>query len=244
MRVYPGWHLNRNDGVRLSGRLDRRPWASGGSGFTSAITQAEGTEFFLQVWWKIAASEPASWTWTPTTPAWRSLACASFSGATGSGPGRVDVSATTSGAGLNGGALAAPAVTTTAASDLLTFAHSNFNGDNPTSVSGAGPIIAGTPLGGTTIAYNAAVAQGATATSTPQGLGTEDFVFAHVAFFLDVAASGVTANAGVASTTTTAPTPAASGAFPTNVYAATATSAQSGTATAGLVSAPTTAYAA
>jgi hypothetical protein len=165
---------------------DTNTWASVGAGFntSAALTQDNTGAFQLQVWWKIAASEPASWTWTPTTGGnWRTVVCAAYSGGSGSGE-RVDVAGGAQGDGVLIGSQTAPSVTTTVADDLLAFAYANFSGtDSATTVGAASNLRVS--FGGLIIADATIASPGATGTTRPSdGPGTEDYAALHVAFFL------------------------------------------------------------
>lgn len=161
------------------------------SGWTLAASIANTGAFIVFVYWKIASSEPASWTWSMTTgSSWYSYAVAAFTGATGSGN-FVDIAgAGSQGDGQIEGNQTAGGVTTTASGDLLVFAYGNFAGSNPTGMnaSGAAKTLA-VAFGGTTIGYSVLGASGATGTSNPTGMGTEDYAAVHVAF-LEIGAGG------------------------------------------------------
>lgn len=165
---------------------DTNTWASVGSGFTTsaALTQDNTGAFQLQVWWKIAASEPASWTWTPTTGSvWRTVVCASYSGGSGSGE-RVDVAGGAQGDGVLINSQTAPSVTTTVADDLLIFAYANFSGTDAATTVGAASNLR-VSFGGLIIADATIASPGATGTTRPSdGPGTEDYAALHVALFL------------------------------------------------------------
>lgn len=165
---------------------DTNSWSSVGAGFNvwAAAGKANTGAFLMQVWWKIAASEPASWTWTPTATAWRGVTCASYSGGTGSGAGRTDVANGSQADAVADTSQTAPSITTTAAHDLLAYCYGNFNGVAVTGMSGACTNLRGS-IGGTTIADALDQAQGATGTSNETGVGTADYAASHASFFLD-----------------------------------------------------------
>lgn len=159
-------------------------WSSVGAGFTRvAQTPEAGTEFTVQMWWKWASGEPASWTWTPTTtPVWRTIVAASYSGGSGSGS-AIDVSSSNAGLAQLDTSQTAPSVTTTVANDLLVYGYGNFGGVNPTGMNGAAGTLR-VALGGCAIADADIAAAGATGTSNETGAGTQDFAAIHGAFFL------------------------------------------------------------
>jgi hypothetical protein len=163
-------------------------WASVGSGFVLArAAQAEGTEFTLSVWWKIASGEPASWTWTPTTSAWRTVVCASYTGATGTGTPRVDQTSTNTGVAQAANFQPAPSVTPTVTGDLLIYSYGNFSGAVVTSVTGAATNLR-ISTGGITISDNPAATTAATGSSSANGgVGSENFAAQHTTYFLNVA---------------------------------------------------------
>lgn len=164
---------------------DTNTWASVGSGFntSAALTINQTGLFKLQAWWKIAASEPASWTWMPTTTNWRIAVCASYSGGSGSGE-RVDVTASAQADAVAIGSQTAPSVTTTASDDLLAFFYANFNGNVVSAMTGAATNVRISFLG-VTIADSTIASPSATGTSRPSaGPGTEDYAAIHAAFFL------------------------------------------------------------
>lgn len=167
---------------------DTNTWSSVGSGFTSVITQANTGSFLLQLWYKWAASEPASWTWTPTTSNWRSVVCASYSGGSGSGV-APDVSAGAQADTVVNTSQTAPSVTTTAANDLLIFGYGNFSGNNVTTVAGAATNLR-VSFGGTTIADAMIASASATGTTNPSNTGTETYAAVHAAFFLSPGGGG------------------------------------------------------
>lgn len=177
---------------------DANTWASVGAGFTTAagLVQANTGAFSVRVWWKIASGEPASWTWTPTSSAWRTVVAASYSGGSGSGE-RVDVSGGSQGDSVLVANQTAPSVTTTVADDLLVFAYGNFSGNNDTGTTGAASSMR-VWFGGLTIADATIASPGATGTTRPSGavLGTEDYAALHAAFFLSPGGGGGGATGG------------------------------------------------
>lgn len=159
---------------------DANSWASVGAGFASAASGVNTGLFRIQAWWKIAAGEPASWTWTPTTTGvWRTVVVAAYSGVAGSG---VDV------AGATGQADAvivtsqtAPSITTTVAGDLVLCCYGNDGLTNPTAYTGFTATIR-VARGGLTIADATQATAGATGTSRPSaGPGTQSYAAFHYA---------------------------------------------------------------
>jgi len=162
---------------------DTNTWSSVGAGFTSVFTETNTGAFSVQVWYKWASGEPASWTWTPTTSAWRTVDCASYSGGGGSGDAR-DVSNGSQADAVNITLQTAPSVTTTVNDDVLIFGYGNFSGTNTTVMTGAASNLR-ISFGGIVIADADIATAGATGTSRPSTApGTEDYAALHAAFFL------------------------------------------------------------
>jgi hypothetical protein len=162
--------------------LSSNTWSSVGSGFTLLKTNTVSGEFTETIWWKRASSEPASWTWTPTSNNWRTVTVASYSGNTGSGN-AIDVVSGASGSGTAEASQLAPTVTTTAANDMLIFLYSCFGGTHPSSLSGACTNLrssfAQQAIGDSIIATASA-----TGTTHPVGVGAQDWGASHVALLL------------------------------------------------------------
>jgi hypothetical protein len=168
---------------------DTNTWASVGSGFTSATSVNNTGSFKLQVWYKWAASEPASWAWTPTSSNWRAVVCSAYSGGTGSGS-PVDVSGSAQADAVIATGQTAPSVTTTAANDLLIFAYGNYSGNNPTGMSGAATNLR-VAFGSVTIADATIATASATGTTWPgTGLGTETYAAIHLALLASTGGGG------------------------------------------------------
>jgi hypothetical protein len=149
-------------------------------------SEANPGGFTVWTFWKIASSEGASWAWVPHTSNWRSAVCAAYTGATGSGAGRVDVSGVNQADSVSESLQTAPSVSPTVDNDLVIFAYGNIDGSDPTSVAGACANLRVTH-GGTTIADVIQTSKGATGTSGPDGgVGTTSFAALHVAFFLSL----------------------------------------------------------
>jgi hypothetical protein len=162
---------------------DTNTWTSVGSGFTE-VKNIDNTGLFdLRMWYKWASGEPASWTWTPNTSAWRTVVVASYSGGSGSGS-QPDVSSSAQGDAQLVANQTAPSVTTTANDDLLTYGYGNFTGTNMTTASGAATNVR-ISFGGATITDANIATPSATGTTAPNaGPGTEDYAAVHVALFL------------------------------------------------------------
>lgn len=169
-------------------------WSSGGAGWNSSsdieVSNTGGT-FLVKVWWKIAASEPANWTWTSTS-AWRGVSCAAYSGALGTGTSRVDKFSSNAGDGITAINQTAPSVTPSVDGDLVVYAYGNLNGTAVTACVGFCTNVRVDP-GGVCIADAVQGTAAATGTTRPSaGPGTEDFAALHVAFFLDTGSAGGT----------------------------------------------------
>lgn len=170
---------------------DTNTWSAIGSGFTE-VKNIDNTGLFdLRCWYKWASGEPASWTWTPTTNAWRTVVVASYSGGSGSGT-QPDVSSSAQGDAVTPVSnQTAPSVTTTANDDLLVFGYGNFSGTNMTTAQGAATNVR-ISFGGCTITDVNIATPSATGTTAPNaGPGTEDYAAVHVAFFLSPGGGGV-----------------------------------------------------
>lgn len=165
---------------------DTNTWTAG-SGFNSVTTVVNTGSHKLQMWYKWASGEGASWTWTPGTNNWRTIVCASYSGGSGSGT-APDITGTAQGDAISPVQnQTAPSVTTTAANDLLVFGYGNFSGTNVTSMTGAATSLR-ISFGGCTIADANRASAGATGTSAPNGgPGSDDYTAIHAAFFLSPA---------------------------------------------------------
>lgn len=159
------------------------------SGWSAVGGIANTGAFKLWQYWKIADSEPSSWTWSLTTGSqWYEATFAAFTGGSGSGA-FVDVAGT--GAQADGaltGSQTAPSVTTTANNSLVVFCYGNFSGSNVSTLTGFATNLA-ISFGGCTIAYATQGTAGATGTTNPTGMGSEDYAAIHIAF-LETGAGG------------------------------------------------------
>ena len=166
---------------------DTNTWTGTPSGVTVGASIVNTGIFSLICYWKIASSEmsSASWTFTPNTSNWRTVVFAAYDGALGTGTSRVDVTSASQGDGVSQTGQTAPSVTTTVNGDLVVFCYGNFGGTDPTSVGGFCTNLRKT-LGGTAISDAVQATAGATGTSDPGGVGTQDYASMHVAFFLDM----------------------------------------------------------
>lgn len=190
--VAPGKPTGTADGDLLIARLylesDTNTFSSVPSGWSLAGSIANTAAFKLWVYWKIASGEPASWTWTPTTNAWRTAIVDAYSGGVspsvdvvGSG-GQADAAAI--------GSQTAPSVTTVADNDLVAFSYGNFSGSNPASMSGFATNLR-TVFGGVTGADATKTPAGATGTSNPSGVGSQDYAAIHIAFAIGTSSTPV-----------------------------------------------------
>lgn len=160
------------------------PWES--------VAIANTGAFKLQVFTKIASSEPASYTISNDTAGdqWRAAWGASYSGGTGSGV-QIDVSGTAQGDGVGSGGQDAPSVTTTGTNRMLIFGYASFAGTTVTGTSGAASNFRG-QLGGLALGDALFASAGATGTTDPVGIGTEDFASLHMALISDIAGAAAT----------------------------------------------------
>jgi hypothetical protein len=163
-------------------------WSSVGAGF-NALTRATNTAgFSMQRFWKIAASEPASWTWSPNTAGWRTVVVAAYSGATATGGNQVDVEGTAASANA-ATTLTITGVTTTAADDLGVVACANFQG----SVSGETGFATNerVDFGGVMLSDAQKATAGATG-NTVVNAGTSDYLGRLITFFLSAPGGAAT----------------------------------------------------
>lgn len=177
--------LTNGDLIIVLGYLesDTNSWSSVGTGFTEATGAAiANTGAFRQnVWWKIASGEGASWTWTPTTNAWRAVVVVCLSGGSGSGE-RVD--ATSSGQGDAASSVTIAGVTTTAANDCLAAFAVNWQGTTWSITSSETGLTKRVDLTGTAIFTLDDAGSAAAKADTVINAGTVEHTNAHVAFFL------------------------------------------------------------
>lgn len=158
-------------------------------GFSTGREQVNTGAFKLQVFWKIAASEPASYTLSNSTAGnqWRAAVGAAYTSGTGSGE-RVDIAGSSQADGVAGTSQTAPSVTTTGTNRLLVYSNGNYAGTEATGVFGTASSFRGS-FGSVVIADVARASAGATGTTYPDGTGTQDYVGIHVAFISDIAAA-------------------------------------------------------
>jgi len=156
------------------------------------INTAPSPTVQLVSFWKRAASEPASWVFTPSDNGKnRFYVCVAYAGATGSAD-QVDVSGGASGTGF---AMTAPSVITTAADETVLAIINNWLGDSPGYVSG----LAATQRAqfvGLEIWEGTQALAAATGTSV-YTTGTQDWNAQHVAFKNDSGSSGATSTGSV-----------------------------------------------
>lgn len=169
---------------------DTNTFDSVGTSFQLAGSIANTGAFKIWVYWKWASGEGASWTWTPTTNAWRVLSCASYSGGSGSGS-QADVVGT----GGQGDAVAqasqtAPSITTGPANDLVSFSYGNFSGTDPGTLTGFATNNR-VSLGGCCIGdANAASASTITGTTNGNVGGSQDYAAIQIGWLLTGAGGG------------------------------------------------------
>jgi hypothetical protein len=162
-------------------------WSSVGAGFTLVDERVNASSgFAASVWIKRAASEPTSWTWTPTSSGWRTVVVLAYSGGVGLGT-ILDAANGTTGNGAT--TASAPGVTTTAANDLLVAAFTNFQGAAWSYSSGAANTER-VDYGGVAAYDVIRATAGATGTTTATA-GTVDFTAQHVAIFEGQESGGV-----------------------------------------------------
>ena len=166
-------------------------------GFTEGEVLANTGAFKLQEFYKLAASEPASYTISNDTAGnqWRTAVGAAYSGGTGSGTWK-DVSAASQADGAIATGQTSPSVTTTGVDRLLGWSYGNFSGaDGDTTPVGAVTVARGW-LGGVSLGDAARASAGATGTTHPDAgaIGTETYVGIHVAYISDIAGGRTTKN--------------------------------------------------
>jgi hypothetical protein len=189
--VSPGKPSGTVDGDLLRAvtylETDTNTWASVPAGWTLGGSISNTGAFTIRVYWKVASGEPASWTWTPTTNAWRTVIVDAYSGGVspsvdvvGAG-GQADAALNTS--------QTAPSLTTIADNDLVAFNYGNFSGTNPTVMGGFATNLR-TTFGGVAGADATKTPAGATGTSWPSsGVGSDDYAAMHIAFAIGAAVS-------------------------------------------------------
>ncbi len=190
--VSPSKPAGTADGDLLIARAyleaDTNTWATVPSGWSLAGSIANTGGFTLWVYWKVASSEPASWTWTPTTNNWRTITVDAYSG--GVTP-AVDVVGTGGQAdGVLPASQTAPSVTTIDDNDLVAFSFGDFSGTNPTSIGGFATNLR-TTFGGVAGGDATKTPAGATGTSNAGGTGTEDYAAIHIAFAIGASSTPV-----------------------------------------------------
>lgn len=159
---------------------DLNTWSSVGAGFTALRRDVNAPLMSLQLWWKRASGEPASWTWTPAATGWRSVVALTYSNNTGTGN-QVDVDGTAQILDADTSP-DAPSIVTTVANDLLLAVHNNYQGAAATETGAATTERA--DFGGVVISDALSVAAGATGVTTFSA-GTVDHITRHLAMLLD-----------------------------------------------------------
>lgn len=163
---------------------DTNTWAST-NGFALLKEQLNAGAFSLRLYYKWCSGEPSSWTFTPTSTAWRTLVCAVFSGGSGSGD-PLDVSSGAQGDGVSPvTSQTAPGITTAVDEDLVVWAYGNFSGTNVTAMTGFATNLR-VSFNGLTLADAVQTVAGATGTSAPStGPGTEDYAAIHAGLLIN-----------------------------------------------------------
>lgn len=178
----------------LEGSSGSNTWTTPAGWSIAGSPRAAGTEFNVALYWKIASNEltSASWVFTPASVNnWRSITCGAYSG--GVSP-AFDVWSASS--GLTAITTAAPTVTTTAASDLLTFGYGNYSGTDATSTFGAAASLRAS-LGGTVLADWVSASLGPSgSTDIKDAIGSQDYSSHHVAIKLGTAGSATAKRTG------------------------------------------------
>lgn len=157
------------------------PWES--------VTIANTGAFKLQLFTKIASSEPTSYTISNDEPGnqWRTAVGAAYQNGTGSGT-LIDVSSTAQADAAPSANQTAPSVTTTDVDRMVCWGYGNFSGTNVGGMSGFCTNLRGS-LGGCTLSDALKATAGSTGTSNPTGMGNEDYAATHVAIISDLASS-------------------------------------------------------
>lgn len=160
---------------------DTNSWTTVPSGWSLVRTNSNAGAFRQDVWLKRASSEGASWTWAPTSSAWRGITVVAYSGQTGSGSTLYDVLGT---AEIADGDLLpqAPSVTTTVNNETVLAIHSNYSGLNSTESGFA--TTERTDNGIAIISEGTQATAGATGT-TGYSTGTVDHASFHLALLND-----------------------------------------------------------
>jgi hypothetical protein len=150
------------------------------------VTIANTGAFKLQLFTKIAASEPASYTIANSTGGnqWRAAVGAAYSGGTGSGT-TIEVSSTAQLDATAQGFQTTPSVTTTGADRMVLFGGANFSGTDPASLTGFATNLRGT-LGGCSLGDAIKAAAGATGTTNHNVSGSQDYAALHAALISDL----------------------------------------------------------
>jgi hypothetical protein len=158
------------------------------AGWTSLLRQVNTGDFMLEMFWKRASSEPASYSWSDATAGnqWRTAVSVAYSGGTGTNT----VKDATGFGASQGDAVAitaqtAPTITPTSDGVMVVFGYGNFGGSDVTAMTGFTTNLRGS-LGGIVIADAHQASHAATGTSRPSaGPGSQDYVAMHVALIDD-----------------------------------------------------------
>lgn len=156
------------------------------TGFSS-ITIANTGAFKLQLHYKRASAEPASYSIAYTGTAWFIATGVAYSGGTGTGT-LVDISGGSQADNVGSTGMTAPSITTTIINDMVAAAWGTFTGDNGSNANGFCTNYRGS-LGGCQIADAVKATAAATGTSWPGPAGSfgnnEVYAALHVAFISD-----------------------------------------------------------
>lgn len=159
------------------------PWES--------VIIANTGAFKLQVFFKEANNEPASYTISNSDPGnqWRSAWSAAYSGGTGSGT-RIDVSGASQADGQLDSGQTAPSITPNGDNRMIVFGYGNFGGTDPTGTAGFCTNFRGS-IGGCALGDAFQTTAAATGTTNETGAGTQDYAAMHVALISDIAVAGM-----------------------------------------------------
>lgn len=168
------------------------------AGWTLATSHAHTSgNFSLFVFWKIAATEGASWVFSHTTGtnAWITSTCGAYSGALGTNDTRVDVFGSSEGTSALLTAQTAPSVTPTASGALLVQLTTSIEGGTTTEASGAARNWrrddGGVALTDRTLPSVAPTGVSGVGSTGGGTRGTATYIGIHVAFVLDTGTPSV-----------------------------------------------------
>lgn len=162
-------------------------------GVWESVEKANTGAFKTKCFTKIASSEPASYTISNDVAGnqWRSATGVAYQNGTGSGT-LIDVSSTNQGDATPEVSQTAPSVTPTGTDRMICWIYGNFDGSNPTGVTGYCTNLRGS-LGSAAIADALNSTGAATGTTRPNGgVASTDFACMHVAIISDIAGGAAT----------------------------------------------------